>query len=424
VILPILRSSGFGRKGSALTRIKAHSLTGRIDRRSLWEAFRCVRRNRGAAGIDRVSIALYGGANLQQNLAALERRLKDGTYQSLPLRRVHIPKGNTGETRPLGIPAVADRVAQEMVRRLLNPLFEAIFHDDSYGFRPFRGCHMAVLRVLELKRRGYQHVLDADIKGFFNNIPHHVIMNGVSELVADGNILDLVERFLKAGVMEDGVFTPTEVGTPQGGVISPLLANITLNRLDWALHDAGFRFVRYADDFVVLTKSEAKVREAHDLVQRELTSIGLVLSPEKTKMTTFRKGFAFLGFDIAAWSVKMRPKSVEKYKDKIRELTPRHQNLDAQVVKKINQVVRGTANYFGTAFSHCRDLFRTLDRWMRMRIRCMKFKRKRITDNWRVRLKHLRRQGLLFLGEIRAPPATERSARPAPGATTTASPGA
>jgi RNA-directed DNA polymerase len=400
-------------KGAALTRIKAHSLTGRINLQALEGAFGCVRRNRGAAGIDRMSIELYE-RQLLQNLAALERRLKGGTYQSLPLRRVHIPKGNTGETRPLGIPAVADRVAQEMVRYLLNPHFESIFHDDSYGFRPRRGCHMAVRRVLELKRQGYQHVLDADIKGFFNNIPHHVIMNGVCELIADGNILYLVERFLKAGVMEDGVFTSTDLGTPQGGVISPLLANITLNSLDWALHNAGFRFVRYADDFVVLTKSQAKVREAHDLVLRHLASLGLSLSAEKTKMTTFRQGFAFLGFDIGAWSVKMRAKSVEKFKDKIRELTPRHQNLDAKVVRKINQVVRGTANYFGTNFSHCRDLFRTLDRWIRMRIRCMKFKRKRITDNWRLRLKHLRNQGLLFLGEIRAPPAKGRWDRPDP----------
>jgi group II intron reverse transcriptase/maturase len=283
---------------------------------------------------------------------------------------------------------------------------------------------MAVRRVLELKRQGYQHVLDADIKGFFNNIPHHVIMNGVSELIADGNILYLVERFLKAGVMEDGVFTSTDLGTPQGGVISPLLANITLNSLDWALHNAGFRFVRYADDFVVLTKSQAKVREAHDLVLRHLASLGLTLSAEKTKMTTFRQGFAFLGFDIGAWSVKMRAKSVEKFKDKIRELTPRHQNLDAKIVIKINQVVRGTANYFGTAFSHCRNLFRTLDRWIRMRIRCMKFKRKRITDNWRLRLKHLRNLGLLFLGEIRAPPAKGRWDRPRLRATAMASPGA
>jgi RNA-directed DNA polymerase len=410
-------------KGAALTRIKAHSLTGRINLQALEDSFGCVRRNRGAAGIDRMSIELYE-RQLLQNLAALERRLKGGTYQSLPLRRVHIPKGNTGETRPLGIPAVADRVAQEMVRYLLNPHFESIFHDDSYGFRPFRGCHMAVRRVLELKRQGYQHVLDADIKGFFNNIPHHVIMNGVSELIADGNILYLVEQFLKAGVVEDGVFTSTDLGTPQGGVISPLLANITLNSLDWALHNAGFRFVRYADDFVVLTKSQAKVREAHDLVLRHLASLGLSLSAEKTKMTTFRQGFAFLGFDIGAWSVKMRAKSVEKFKDKIRELTPRHQNLDAKVVTKINQVVRGTANYFGTNFSHCRNLFRTLDRWIRMRIRCMKFKRKRITDNWRLRLKHLRNQGLLFLGEIRAPPAKGRWDRPRLRATAMASPGA
>ena len=141
-------------------------------------------------------------------------------------------------------------------------------------------------------------------------------------------------------------------------------------------------------------------------------------------MTTFRKGFAFLGFDIAARSVKMRPKSVEKFKDKIRELTPRHQNLDATVVKKINQVVRGTANYFDTAFSHCRNLFRTLDRWIRMRIRCMKVKRKRKTDNWRVRVTHVRNQGLLFLSEVRAPPVKECSDRPNIGATTAASPGA
>jgi RNA-directed DNA polymerase len=410
-------------KGAALTRIKAHSLTGRINLESLEESFGRVRRNRGAAGIDRVSIQLYEG-QLLQNLAALERRLKDGTYQSLPLRRVHIPKGNTGETRPLGIPAVADRVAQEEIRFHLNPLFEGIFHNDSYGFRPFRGCHMAVRRVLELKREGYQHVLDADIKGFFNNIPHHVIMNGVSELVADGNILYLVEQFLKAGVIEDGVFTSTDLGTPQGGVISPLLANITLNSLDWALDDAGFRFVRYADDFVVQTQSQAKAREAHDLVLQHLASLGLTLSAEKTKMTTFRQGFAFLGFDIGAWSVTMRSKSVEKFKDKIRELTPRRQNLDAPVVTKINQVVRGTANYFDTGFSHCRSLFRTLDRWIRMRVRCMKFKRKRITDNWRMRLKHLRNQGLLFLAEIRAPPAKECKGRPTLGATAMASPGA
>jgi group II intron reverse transcriptase/maturase len=259
--------------------------------------------------------------------------------------------------------------------------------------------------VLELKRLRYQHVLDADIKGFFNEIPHHVIMDGVSDLVADGNILYLVGQFLKAGVIEDGVFSSTDLGTPQGGVISPLLANITLNSLDWALHDAGFRFVRYADDFVVLCESEDKVKEAHELVQRQLTELSLTLSPEKTKQTQFREGFAFLGFNISSWSVSMRPKSVEKFKTKIRELTVRHHNLDQNVVTKVNQVVRGTANYFATAFSDVRNLFRSLDAWLRMRIRCMKFKCKRLTDNFRIRRKHLRNLGFIFLSDAWSRPA-------------------
>ena len=388
-----------------MAKIKAHSLTGRITQPVMLEAFRNVKRNRGAAGIDKVSIKLFEN-NLLENLLALMRRLKDGTFRPLPLRRVHIPKGD-GKTRPLGIPAVRDRVAQEVLRQLLSPLFERIFHDDSYGFRPARGCHRAVERVIELHRLGHTYVLDADIKGFFDNIPHAIIMAGVADEVADGNILRLVERFLKAGVMEEGQFRPTSVGTPQGGVISPLLANIALNGLDWRLHDAGFRHVRYADDFVVLCQTETQVKQAHDLVQQHLAQIGLSLSAEKTKQTRFREGFAFLGFVISSWSVAMRPKSVEKFKAKIRELTPRQHNLDHEVVKKVNAVVRGTANYFATPFSSVRHLFRTLDRWLRMRIRCMKFKRKRSTDNWRLHGKHLANLGLTFLSEQRAPPAVE-----------------
>jgi len=384
-------------------KIKAHSLTGRITPALMWDAFRSVKRNRGVAGIDKVSIQLFEN-NLEQNLLALMRCLKDGTYQSHPLRRVHIPKGD-GKTRPLGIPAVRDRVAQEVVRLLLNPLFEQIFHDDSYGFRPGRGCHMAVERVMALHQQGHKYVLDADIKGFFDNIPHAVIMEGLAAEVADGNILRIVERFLKAGVMEDGVLSPTRMGTPQGGVISPLLANIALNNLDWQLHNAGFRFVRYADDFVVLCETEDKVKEAHDLVQCQLTQLGLTLSPEKTKQTQFRDGFAFLGFTISSWSVSMRPKSVEKFKTKMRELTARHHNLDQDVVKKVNQVVRGTANYFATAFSDVRNLFRSLDRWIRMRIRCMKFKCKRRTNNLRLRWKHLRNMGFIFLSDVWLDPA-------------------
>jgi len=382
-----------------MAKIKAHSLTGRITLDLLRRAFRNVRRNRGAAGIDKVSIAMFE-ANLEQNLHALARDLKTGAFQPLPLRRVHIPKG-PGQTRPLGIPAVRDRVAQEVLRQLLSPLFERVFHDDSYGFRPGRNCHQAIERVLQLHRQGHTYVLDADIQGFFDNIPHAVIMAGVAAEVADGNILRLVERFLRAGVLEAGVFQPTRVGTPQGGVISPLLANIALNRLDWQLHEHGYRCVRYADDFVVLCQKETQLQEAHALVQEQLTSLGLTLSAEKTRATQFREGFAFLGFALSSWAVSMRPKAVEKFKAKVREVTPRHHNLDAGVIGKLNRVIRGTANYFATTFASVSDCFRGLDRWIRMRLRCMKYKRKSKADNGRMRLERFRRLGLLFLSDLR-----------------------
>lgn len=386
-----------------MAKIKHHSLTGRITPELMHRAFRNVRRNRGAAGIDKESIIMFG-ANLEQNLLALMRDLKTrGAYQALPLRRTYIPKG-PGQTRPLGIPAVRDRVAQEVLRLILSPLFERLFHDDSYGFRPKRNCHMAVSKVQELHRLGHTCVLDADIKGFFDNLPHAVIMTALRAEVADGNILDLIEKFLKAGVMEEGVFQPTRLGTPQGGVISPLLANIALNSLDWLLHERGCRFVRYADDFVVLCRTEAQAKEAHDLVQQHLLSLGLSLSAEKTKMTQFREGFAFLGFVISSWSITMRPKSVEKFKSKVRELTPRSHNLDAQVIVKLNRVIRGTANYFATTFADVGDCFRGLDRWIRMRLRCMKYKRKSRADNGRIRLERFRRLGLLFLSDLRPAP--------------------
>jgi group II intron reverse transcriptase/maturase len=264
---------------------------------------------------------------------------------------------------------------------------------------------MAVQKVLESYRLGYKYVLDADISGFFDNLPHKVMMDGLTELIADGSILDLIERFLKAGVIKDGVFHSTRMGTPQGGVISPLLANIALNSLDWRLHNEGFRFVRYADDFVVLAQSEVEVKAAHELVQTHLQLIGLTLSPEKTRLTTFHEGFAFLGFDISDRSVAMRPKSVEKFKNRIRELTPRHHNLDQEVIRKVNAVVRGVANYFAAPFAHVYNRFRGLDGWIRMRIRCMKFKRKSRSDNRRLRRKHLKRLGLIDLLKPRAPPA-------------------
>jgi RNA-directed DNA polymerase len=377
---------------------KVHSLTGRITTEMVFQAWRAVRRNRGAAGIDKVSIQMFE-QNLDANLARLMRELKRGTFQPLPARRVYIPKDAKGtKFRPLGIPAVRDRVAQEVLRRLLNPIFEAKFHEHSYGFRPGRSCHDAVEQVLEFGRQGYRWVLDADISGFFDNLSHAAIMRELSSVVADGNILRLVEKFLKAGVMEGGKVQPTRIGTPQGGVASPLLANIALNVLDWHLHQHGFRFVRYADDFVVLCRKEEDAKEALTLIEQLLTNqLGLSLSPEKTKIAKFQEGFTFLGFDIKSRSVRMRSKSMENFKTKVRTITRRSHNLDAQMFVELNRVIRGTANYFATPWSNCGKPFRLLDSWIRMRLRCMKFKRKSRVDNARLRTKHLKAMGLLSL---------------------------
>lgn len=369
----------------------------------MFEAWRAVRRNRGAAGIDKVSVQMFE-KNVDANLQRLMRELKQGTYQPLPARRVYIPKDAQGKkVRPLGIPAVRDRVAQEVLRRLLSPIFEVKFHDHSYGFRPGRNAHQAVEKVLELGRQGYRFVLDADISGFFDNLSHQAIMRPLADEVADGNILRLVEKFLRAGVMEGGRLQRTRVGTPQGGVVSPLLANIALHALDQHLHQHGFRFVRYADDFVVLCRSQPDAKEALTRIKRFLEDqLGLQLSPEKTKVTRFHEGFTFLGFDIKSRFVRMRAKSVENFKTKVRQITRRSHNLDAEMIEKLNRVIRGTANYFATPWSHCGDAFRSLDRWIRMRLRCMKFDRKSQVDNVRIRLKHFKRLGLLSLGEIRA----------------------
>jgi group II intron reverse transcriptase/maturase len=251
---------------------------------------------------------------------------------------------------------------------------------------------------LSFHEAGDRITLDADIAGFFDNIPHKLIVDSVAEEVADGNILSLIWKFLAAGVMENGVFKPTTIGTPQGGVISPLLANIVLNKLDWRLEQAGYRFVRYADDFVVVCKTKTQANAALELVAQVMTDLGLSLSPEKTKIASYGKGYDFLGFRLSSQSRTMRTKSLEKFKTKIRELTRRCNNLDARVIEKLNQVIRGTANYFATEFSTCIKLYQKLDKWIRMRVRCMKFKRKLLFDRYRMKLRYFdKKLGLLRL---------------------------
>ena len=300
-------------------KFKVHSLTGRITSELMRKAFKAVKKNKGAPGLDKVSINMFE-QNLEQNLDALMYKLKKRLYIPIPLRRKYIPKEGK-KFRPLGIPAVRCRIAQEVIRQLINPIFDKMFHNDSFGFRPGRNCHMAIERVLKYAREGYKYVLDADIKGFFDNISHKLIMNLIAAEIADGNILGLIWKFLRSGIMEDGALKPTSKGTPQGGVVSPLISNIVLNYLDWQLDANGFKFVRYADDFVVLCKSMSQAEKALDLVKLIIEQdLELELHPDKTKTTRFSDGFEFLGFFISSKTVRMHPKSKEKFKSKIRNM--------------------------------------------------------------------------------------------------------
>jgi RNA-directed DNA polymerase len=376
-----------------------HSLTGRITLDTLHQACKAVKRNRGAAGRDKQSIKMFE-ANLEENLLALRRELKSGTYHPIPLRRVYISKGK-GALRPLGIPAVRCRVAQEVIRALIEPIFEPTFHDSSHGFRRRRSCHTAMEQLVELPQQGYRVVVDADLRGFFDSIPHQLILDLVAREIADGNILSLIKKFLQAGVMEEGEVRPTRKGTPQGGVVSPRLANLVLNHLDWRLEALGYRFVRYADDFVVLGKTTRQAEKARQAVTACVgDELGLALNPEKTRWTTFGQGFNFLGYAVSARTIRMGGKAEERFKMKIKALTRRSHTLEAEVVMQVNRVIRGTVRYFATAFTTCLGQFNELDRWIRMRIRCMKYKRIWKTDNRRLKRRHIQRMGFVLCREV------------------------
>lgn len=378
-------------------RRKIHSLTGRIDMARMRRAFQAVKRNRGAAGVDSVDIRSFE-ANLDDQLAALMFDLKhEGGYHAAPLRRAYIPKGQ-GKLRPLGIPTVRDRVAQEVVRSLIEPIFEPHFSESSFGFRPGRNAHQAVEAVLAAHCAGYKWVVDTDIQAFFDTIPHTLILNQVAKRVADGNILCILREFLSAGVMEDFSLHPTPSGTPQGGVISPLLANIVLDILDQRLTQSGFRFVRYADDFVVLCRSHAQAKQAlafvGNVIQRDL---GLRLSPDKTRVSNFVEGFDFLGFHLSHRRTSIRSKSIEKFKERVRSLTARCHNFDLEAIQALNRVLVGFARYFAASFASVKDQFNLLDHWIRARLRAMKFKRISRGDNRRWLTRRLSRIGLVSL---------------------------
>jgi len=330
--------------------------------RALMAAWQKVRENKGAGGIDGETIDSYG-KNLDANIWKLLRKLKTKEYKPSPVRRVYIPKKN-GKMRPLGIPTLEDRIVQQTLVDILQPKFEKdIFHRWSCGYRPNLGATRAVQLILWNVETGYNHIYDCDIRGFFDNIPHKKLMRILNKYVADGTVLDMVWQWLKAGYMEEGKFFNVDTGTPQGGVISPLLANIYLNELDWKLEEHGIRFVRYADDFLLFAKTEEDVRKAAQIAEETLHELGLEVSMEKTRIVDFNKDdFDFLGFTFGHWRKRKKdgkpyflaqPKEStwKDFRQKIKDKTKKTLTLNPKAwLGRVNPVISGKVNYFLTLY--------------------------------------------------------------------------
>jgi len=336
--------------------------------RVLLQAFEQVKANGGAAGVDHQTIAMYE-QRLEQHTEYLARTLKAGSYQPAAVKREWIPKPGSKEKRPLGIPTVRDRVVEKAMQDTLEPIFEREFAEQSYGFRPGRGCKDALRRVDQLLKQGQRWVVDADLKSYFDTIPHEQLLKLIEEKVADGRVLELIRKYLKQGVLEEMREWQPEAGTPQGAVISPLLSNIYLNPLDHLMEANGSEMVRYADDFVVLCRGEAEAQSALAVVQQWTAAAGLTLHPEKTRIVDAAQpgGFDFLGYHFERGEKRPRRKSLKKYKDTIRAKTKRNTGQSLKVIiANVNRTTKGWFAYF--KHSHLYT-FRPLDQFIRVRLR-------------------------------------------------------
>jgi len=334
--------------------------------RAAWEQ---VKSRKGCAGIDKVSIGQFE-RHAETELMKLHNQLREGTYRPQPVKRVFIPKLGSHEKRPLGIPCVRDRIVQTALVYVIQPIFEKEFHANSFGFRPHRGCKDALREVEHLLKKGYEWIVDVDLKGYFDTINHDALMERVKEKIADGDTLKLIELFLKQGVAENGEEPePHEEGTPQGAVVSPLLSNLFLNELDWQMNESGFRMIRYADDIIVVCESEAEARKALAQVKAWAEANKLIVHPTKTRIVHHndKGGFEFLGYRFERGKRFPRAKSLKKLREKIRKKTKRTQGKRIEeVIEGINPILKGWFGYFKHAY---KTTFPSIDGWVRMRLR-------------------------------------------------------
>ncbi len=360
-----------------------------VDTANMETAWKNVKANRGAPGPDGITIAEFLGW-FRPRWPDIQQQLLDGTYRPGPVRRKTIDKPDGGQ-RLLGIPNVIDRLIQQAIVQVLTPLFDPHFSESSYGFRPKRSAHGAAKQVQRTIRRGYRYAVDMDLSKFFDRVQHDVLMARVARRVDDKMLLRLIGRYLRAGVMVEGVLQPTDVGTPQGGPASPLLANILLDDLDKELERRGLHFVRYADDFAIFAKSQRSAERIMASVTRYLTDkLHLVVNQEKSRVVASEE-FEFLGFAFrkSRATINVSTKSVQRFKHRIREITGRSRGISMEHrLSLLRSYVRGWMGYYGLASQL--KLFDRLDRWLRRRIRMCYWKQ------WRRPRK--RRRELIRLG--------------------------
>jgi RNA-directed DNA polymerase len=371
---------------------KAHSLIGQVyEPRNLARAWERVKTNKGAGGVDGVTVTRFEEKR-DDYLGRLHQKLKDGSYRPRPVRRVEIDKPGSTAKRALGIPTVMDRVCQQAVVQVLEPIFEPTFRDESFGFRPGRSTHMAMRRIWRQLKAGSTWVVDADIADFFGTLAHSTLVDLVAERVADGKVLRLLRQFLEAGVLRDGQVEPTLTGVPQGGVASPLLSNVYLHVFDEKMAAAGFALTRYGDDWVITCKTrrdaERALTSARAVLEGEL---GLRVHAEKTRIVHVAQGFEFLGYKIKQGERRLRyreggpdlyayprQRTIDRFKSRVRHITTRRNPKKLEgLLDELNPVIRGWGNYFRRA--HVRRLFHRLDGWIVRRIWSWRYKR------WRCR---------------------------------------
>ena len=353
---------------------KWHSLIDKVYKpENLLSAYRKVAANKGAPGVDHVTIEDFT-ADLTRHIRKLETHLREDTYQVQMIRRVNIPKPGTNETRPLGIPTVRDRVVQGALRHVLEPILERQFAEHSYGFRPNRGCKDALRRVDLLVRQGYRYTVDVDLKSYFDTIPHDRLLGELRKYVADNRVLDLVEKFLKAEILDGKEHWEPESGAPQGAVLSPMLSNLYLNDLDHTMASAGYEMTRYADDLVIQCKTLSEAESALAMVRAWTSERGLTLHPTKTKIVDGEvDGFEFLGYRCIGHRRFPRRKSMMKFKDTIRHKTRRTNGRSLQsIIVDVNASARGWYEYFKHSW---KTVFPELDGYIRGRLRSILRKR-------------------------------------------------